>query len=86
VASSFCDDRRSPCDALLSALGEWVFASREGYFIHVIAEANNNEEEGKQVAITYCPFCGTHLTVVSVLALEKFTRPRRRRRALPPGP
>ena len=81
VASNFCDDRRSPCDALLAALGEWIFGSREGYFVQVVADAKNEESEERQVAIKYCPFCGTHLESVSPLALEKFMRPRRRRRA-----
>lgn len=74
--SKICD--RSPCDFLLSALGVWMFYSpQEGFFVTV----SNGAADTMDCAVEYCPSCGTRLSEVGTSALEKFMRPRRRRRA-----
>lgn len=71
--SKICD--RSPCDLLLNALGNYIFGSPEGFYI--VACQDGKEIE---VSIEYCSFCGTRLEEVPTVIVEKFTRPRRRRR------
>ena len=70
-----CD--RSPCDPLLRALGIWIFGSTEGFYLIAI----NMSENDTEVNVDYCPFCGTRLEEVGAVALEKYLRPRKRRRA-----
>lgn len=71
-----CD--RSPCDALLTALGGFIFGApdRDGGF-YVVASVPDGPTE---VNIAYCPFCGTRLEEVPSVIVEKFMRPRRRRK------
>ena len=72
--SRICD--RSPCDYLLAALGKWIFFSKqEGFFATVL---EGGEESDK--SMEYCPSCGTRLTEVGPMMIEKFMRPRRRRK------
>ncbi len=71
-----CD--RSPCDTLLKALGNFIFGApdREGGFYVTATDSTGPTE----VAIEYCPFCGTRLEEVPQVVVEKFMRPRRSRR------
>lgn len=71
-----CD--RSPCDPLLVALGVWVFGSPDGFYL-VTLTAHDKDTE---VNVDYCPFCGTRLEEVGAVAVEKYLRPRKRRRAV----
>lgn len=73
VVAKLCD--RSPCDALLDALGNYAFGSPDGYYLVVLQNGRELEP-----LIGYCPFCGTRLEEVPQVVLEKFTRPRRRKR------
>jgi len=85
-----CD--RSPCDPLLGALGVWVFGSPEGFYIVASAALVPTEHPvedatpaAAEVSVDYCPFCGTRLEEVGAVALEKYLRPRKRRRATKVG-
>ena len=74
--SKICD--RSPCDGLLGALGHYIFGAPEkdgGFYALVISSG-----EPSEVGIEYCPFCGTRLEEVPDVIVEKFMRPRRRKR------
>jgi hypothetical protein len=75
-----CD--RSPCDSLLNELGSTIFGSPEGdgFYMVVIREAKEVERD-----IRYCPFCGTRLEGVPSVIVEKFTKPRRRKRVVKPA-
>jgi hypothetical protein len=77
--SRICD--RSPCDTLLRALGIWIFGSSEGFYIVAV----NHREADTEVDVDYCPFCGTRLEEVGTMAIEKYLRPRKRRRATKVG-
>lgn len=70
-----CD--RSPCDTLMTALGVWVFGSNDGFYLVV----TTSEEKDAEVVVDYCPFCGTRLEEVGAVAIEKYLRPRKRRRS-----
>jgi hypothetical protein len=72
-----CD--RSPCDSLLKALGNWVFGTHEGFFVTV---ASQDKDKDSDEPIDYCPFCGTRLEEVGPMLIEKFMRPRKRRRVM----
>lgn len=67
----FCD--RSPCKALLGALGHYVFGDPEtgGYVMAFIAQDRN--EPVTVTAIRYCPFCGTRLDQLQ-LGIERYVR------------
>lgn len=81
-----CD--RSPCDSLLTALGHWIFGSVEGFYIERKKLITTEEEqllEDAEINVDYCPFCGTRLEEVGSMAIEKYTRPRKRRRATKVG-
>lgn len=73
--AKICD--RSPCDSLLKALGNFIFGApdRDGGFYIVVTSASTTEE-----SIEYCPYCGTRLEEVPSVVVEKFMRPRRKRR------
>lgn len=75
-----CD--RSPCDALLKSLGHFIFGApdRDGGF-YITASVSDSPTE---VSIDYCPFCGTRLEEVPQVVVEKFMRPRRRKRTEKP--
>lgn len=80
-----CD--RSPCDGLMAALGKYIFGVRaaalpeqpegrlEGFVIMASVDGRTQEQE-----IEYCPFCGTRIEEVNAIVIDKFTRPRRRRK------
>ncbi len=82
-----CD--RSPCDPLLRALGVWIFGSPERPGFVIVAAKNPGEEEVPsemvEEEVEYCPFCGTRLDEVSQVAIERFMRPRKRRRPKMPA-
>lgn len=71
-----CD--RSPCDTLLKTLGVFIFGApdRDGGF-YLMASSTDGPTE---VTIEYCPFCGTRLEEVPSVIVEKFMRPRRKRK------
>lgn len=73
--AKICD--RSPCDSLLKALGNFIFGSpeRDGFYITVMSSDSPTEE-----VIEYCPYCGTRLEEVPSVVVEKFMRPRRKRK------
>lgn len=86
--SRICD--RSPCDGLLKALGHYIFGSTtdtgklEG-FVFTAAILNPDphskfKTKKRTIDIEYCPFCGTRIEEVSSIVVDRFTRPRRRRR------
>lgn len=72
-----CD--RSPCDTFILALGVWIFGIKDGEVGFYV-----ETPDGGDVNIQYCPFCGTRLEEIESVILEKFTRPRRRRRPKTP--
>lgn len=72
-----CD--RSPCDTFIQALGVWIFGFKDGQVGFYVETS-----EGVEVNIEYCPFCGTRLEEIEAVILEKFTRPRRKRRPKTP--
>ena len=75
-----CD--RSPCDPLIKALGHTIFGAPDrggGFYIVAFLEENPIE-----IDIAYCPFCGTRLEEVPAVIVEKFMRPRRRRKTEKP--
>jgi hypothetical protein len=76
-----CD--RSPCDALLKSLGNFIFGApdRDGGFYLMAVTAEGPTE----VNIDYCPFCGTRLEEVPSVIVERFMRPRRRRKTERPN-
>jgi hypothetical protein len=75
-----CD--RSPCDPLLGALGNWMFFRPEdGFFLVVVGGPAEDDVDGEE-HVEYCPFCGTRLEEVGATHLEKFMRPRRRKRVI----
>ena len=74
--AKICD--RSPCDPLLGALGNWIFGSSEGFIISVVTASDRDAE----IDIDYCPFCGTRLEEVGAVVVEKYTRPRKRKKSL----
>ena len=71
-----CD--RSPCDHLLKALGNFIFGApdREGgfYMMALVSDAPT------EVSIEYCPYCGTRLEEVPSVVVERFMRPRRKKK------
>lgn len=71
-----CD--RSPCDSLLKALGNFIFGApdRDGGFYMVVMSSDAPTEAN----IEYCPYCGTRLEEVPSVVVERFMRPRRRKR------
>lgn len=73
--AKICD--RSLCDKLLVALGVWLFGSpdNDGFYITISVAG-----EEKELDIEYCPFCGTRIEEVDKAVIEKYFRPRRRRR------
>ena len=71
--TKICD--RSPCDGLLSALGHFIFGSPDGFYISASSQDHVND-----VDIDYCPFCGTRLEEVPPIVLQRFMKPRKRRR------
>lgn len=77
AVARICD--RSPCDTFLKALGVWIFGIKEGQVGFYV-----ETPEGDETHIDYCPFCGTRLEEIESVILEKFTRPRRRRRLKTP--
>jgi hypothetical protein len=80
--SHICD--RSPCDQLLRALGRWILYSQsEGVFYMRTAPSDENFPEWPIDEIfDYCPFCGTRISEVGPIMLERFTKPRKRRRVI----
>lgn len=74
--SKICD--RSPCDSLLKALGSFIFGApdRDGGFYMMVMSSDNPTEEN----IEYCPYCGTRLEEVPSVVVERFMRPRRKRK------
>lgn len=73
-----CD--RSPCDGLLGALGVFIFGVGAdnklcGFVVIAHVEGHAHEQE-----IDYCPFCGTRIEEVNALVVERFMKPRLRRR------
>jgi hypothetical protein len=73
--SKICD--RSPCDEFLEGLGNYIFGSQEGWYM-VVTEGGKD----KEVSMRYCLSCGTHLEGLPQAILERYMRPRRRRRKL----
>jgi hypothetical protein len=75
--SRICD--RSPCDRLLEVLGKYIFGSSPtgngGFYFQMPGE------DPAEIEIDYCPFCGTRLEEVPSVIVDKFMKPRRRRRA-----
>lgn len=71
-----CD--RSPCDPLLKSLGNFIFGApdRDGGFYVTITSPDGPSE----VTIEYCPYCGTRLEEVPSVVVERFMRPRRKKR------
>ena len=70
-----CD--RSPCDDLLKTLGSFIFGAPDsGGFYMMVSTAEGPTE----VSIEYCPFCGTRLEEVPSVVVDKFMRPRRKRK------
>jgi hypothetical protein len=82
--SKICD--RSPCDRLLKSLGTFIFGApdREGGFYLTIVDVTASGSP-TEVNIEYCPFCGTRLEEVPSVVVEKFMRPRRRRKTERPN-
>lgn len=87
--SRICD--RSPCDSLLQALGRYIYGCTtdtgrlEGFVLSVAVRQTSRLSKFKlkkhSIEIEYCPFCGTRIEEIqNVLIVERFTRPRRRRR------
>lgn len=86
--SRICD--RSPCDGLLGALGNYIFGSTtgtgklEGFVLTAAVKNADTDSKFKTkkhtIDIEYCPFCGTRIEEVNALIVERFMRPRRRRR------
>ncbi len=87
--SRICD--RSPCDGLLDALGNFIFGANnengklEGFVMHAAVKHTNPDSrfklQKKTIEIDYCPFCGTRIEEIqNVMVIDRFTRPRRRRR------
>lgn len=79
--AKICD--RSPCDLLLKALGHFIFGApdNEGGFYMVVVGSNGPTEEN----IDYCPFCGTRIEEVPAVVVDRFMRPRRKKRAERPS-
>lgn len=77
-----CD--RSPCDKLLAVLGKYVFGSNTdeepGFFIAVLDD--EDEAVSNKMFVDYCPFCGTRLEEVPGGVIDRFTKSRKRRRAI----
>lgn len=71
-----CD--RSPCNQLLNSLGKHIFGApdKEGGFYIL----TSTPEGPTELTIDYCPFCGTRLEEVPSVVIERFMRPRRKRR------
>jgi hypothetical protein len=67
----FCD--RSPCKALLGALGYYIFGDPEtgGYVMAFIPKSRTGPVA--VIAIRYCPFCGTRLDTLQV-GIERYVR------------
>ena len=64
----------------MGALGNYVFGLRTGNVTEgfvVMASVNGKPSEQE---IEYCPFCGTRLEEVNAMIIQKFTKPRLRRR------
>lgn len=87
--SRICD--RSPCDSLLQALGHFIYGSAsdagrlEGFVLTAAVKQTSRlsrfKHKKRVIEIEYCPFCGTRIEEIqNVLIVERFTRPRRRRR------
>jgi hypothetical protein len=86
--SRICD--RSPCDNLLSALGSFIFGCKtdngklEGFVMTAAVKHPDPHSKFKHKKLTvdleYCPFCGTRIEEVNAMIVERFMRPRRRRR------
>jgi ribosomal protein L33 len=70
--ANFCD--RSPCPGMLEALGRWVFGSEDGGYLAVTGRARDNGTKHLD-KIKYCPFCGTALEHLSVIAQEVIELP-----------
>lgn len=68
--SKICD--RSPCDDLMKALGHFIFGSMNGDVLHGFILRYG--EEGSQVEVRYCPFCGTRLEEINATILRKFVK------------
>lgn len=73
VVAKFCD--RSPCPGMLEALGRWIMGDPEsGGFVAITGRAEYRGE--RQIdPINYCPFCGTALTELSLVATEVIELP-----------
>ena len=79
-----CD--RSPCDRLLEALGKYIFGAPDrdgGFYMTVLPD--DKVQDPLEISVDYCPFCGTRMEEVPSTMVERFTRPRKRRRAITTG-
>ena len=76
--AKICD--RSPCDPLIKALGIWLFGTDEGFEMMVAVADEAEQLTMVRSNIDYCPFCGTRLEEVGPMMVEKYMRPRKRRR------
>lgn len=72
-----CD--RSPCDPLLNALGKFIFGAPDrddgGFYMTVVLD-----DVPTEINIDYCPYCGTRLEEVPTVVVERFVRPRKRKK------
>jgi hypothetical protein len=60
----------------------WIFGSPDKPGFLILAATDSVDVE---VAIEYCPFCGTRLEDVQRVLIEKFVRPRKRRSKAKPA-
>jgi hypothetical protein len=75
--SQICD--RSPCDSLLDGIGVWLFYDQqEGFYQKIYVDGEGVVDK----LIEYCPFCGTRLSEVGCTVLERYMKPRKRRRVI----
>jgi hypothetical protein len=66
----------------MAALGQFIFGGHEGFILVVPEEQKQSSDAATEVGIEYCPFCGTRLEEVPQAQIEKFMRPRRRKRVI----
>ena len=72
VVAKFCD--RSPCPGMLEALGRWIFGDDHGGYTAVTGRVDKKGVKHLD-KIAYCPFCGTALTELRLVAKEVIELP-----------
>lgn len=70
--SKICD--RSPCDGLLSMLGDTIFGIQEKGASLFALILTTTKLENKTIPITYCPFCGTRIEEIDTVTITKFLK------------